>query len=194
MTTFRIPKSLAEQGMTGRSDFDWAPLPNGEAVWIGTIETVRIRPVSASDEGGPKFVLRPNERTAEVASIQIGDIEPAEEGLSSPGRQKFFDETIILSVDGQSFFEELPEDVNGRLKYAQYHLGNLAHALGLTDEVGEDVTPVENFEELFRATDAETAGGLTGQRVMFRVKRDEFKRRDGTPGLKYELKAFLALP
>jgi hypothetical protein len=188
MTGFKIPKGVAQDGLKGRTDFEWA-----DGTYVGTVEIVRIREVSVNDDAGPKFVLKPGESTAEVSSIQIGDIAPVDEGIPGPGKQKYFDDLILLSVDGLSFFGDLPEGCNGRLKYAQYHLGNLAHAMGLTEDVGEDVAPVANFEELYRQTTNEGGKeyGLAGARVMFRLETQTFKKRDGTDGKRTELKQYI---
>ena len=193
MAGFRIPKTLAEQGFTGGRDFDWAP--DGEATWIGTIEQVRVQEVAASDDRGPRFVLESKgaqiAQRAEVSSIQIGSILPADEGLESPGNRKFFDELVVLSMDGRSFAEELEDGAPGRLRYSQGHLGNLAHALGLTDLDGDYVVPVENFEDLYRTTDLSANSGLAGQRVMFRVKKDAFTNAKGEEKTRYEIKNFM---
>ena len=189
--SFKIPTGVAEQGLTGRGNFEWS-----DGTYFGTIEKVYVREVNRSDEGGPKFVMRDGENSAEVSSIQIGNISPAEEGLSDPGKQKFFDETIVISVDGLSFNGDLDENVNGRLRYAQFHLGNLAHALHLTEVVDDSVIVAENFEELYRTTNTEDGveDGLAGQRVMFRLETSTFKKRDGSEGKKTELKSFYAAP
>lgn len=195
MTGFKIPKTLAEKGFTGRSEFDWAPKESGgEAIWIGTIEKVRISEVPNAEGKGPTFVLSVGAKSAEVASIQIGSIEPTADGQANPGKQKYFDDLIMLSEDGVSFNSELPEKCNWRLNRAQGKLGNLAYALGLTDDVGDDVIPADNFEELFRTTDIDSNSGLAGQRVMFRVTRREFKKKDATDGVEFVLSGFLALP
>ncbi len=188
MAGFKIPKGVAQDGLSGRGEFVWA-----DGTYVGTVEIVRIREVSVNDEGGPKFVLKPGESVAEVSSVQIGDITPVDEGVPSPGKQKFFDDLIVLSVDGTNFFGDLPEGANGRLKYAQYHLGNLAHALGLTEAVGDDVAPVENFEDLYRQTTNEGGQeyGLSGGRVMFRLETQTFKKRDGAEGKRTELKQYI---
>ena len=188
MTGFKIPMGVAEGGLTGRTEFEWA-----DGTYVGTIEVVRIREVSVNDDGGPKFVLKPGESIAEVSSIQIGDITPVDEGIPGPGRQKYFDDLILLSVDGLSFFGELPEGANGRLRYTQLHLGNLAHALVLTEVSGEDVVPVENFEDLYRQTTNEGGSeyGLAGSRVMFRLETQTFKKRDGMEGKRTELKQYI---
>lgn len=186
--TFRIPKTVAAGGLSGRTDFDWA-----DGTYIGTIEIVRIREVSATDDAGPKFVLKEGESIAEVSSIQIGGITPVDEGIPGPGKQKFFDDLIVLSVDGINFSGELPEGANGRLRYAQLHLGNLAFALGMTEEAGDDVVPVENFADLYRQTTNEGGEeyGLAGARVMFRLQTQAFKKRDGTDGRRTELRQFI---
>ena len=188
MTGFKIPKGVAQDGLKGRGDYEWV-----DGTYVGTIEIVRIREVSVNDDAVPKFVLKPGESMAEVSSIQIGDIAPVDEGLPSPGKQKFFDDLILLSVDGLSFFGDLPEGCNGRLKFAQYHLGNLAFALGLTDDAGDDVAPVADFENQYRQTTNEGGQeyGLAGARVMFRLETQTFKKRDGTDGKRTELKQFI---
>ncbi len=188
MAGFKIPKGVAQDGLSGRGDFAWA-----DGTYVGTVEIVRIREVAPTDEGGPKFVLKPGESVAEVSSVQIGDISPVDEGIPSPGKQKYFDDLIVLSVDGTSFWGDLPEGCNGRLKYAQYHLGNLAFALGLTEAVEDDIAPVANFEDLYRQTTNEGGQeyGLSGARVMFRLETQTFKKRDGTDGKKTELKQYI---
>jgi len=189
--TFKIPKTLAESGFVGRQDFDWCP-DDAETTWLGTLEVVRVQDVQASDSNG--FLVPKGAQQAEVASLQIGQIAPAEENLPDPGNQKFFDERIVLSVDGVDFTEA---DEPWQLQRAQSHLGNLAFALGMTDDYEEDgesyIVPAENFAEMFRASDG-NGGGLSGQRVMFRVAKRRFARRTDKPGeqtgVEYQIRGF----
>lgn len=176
---FKIPRSQAENPNPGG---DWIP---DEGLWAGVIEEVRIQEVRIDEEGGPVFVLRGAggevvNREAEVASIQIGDLQPLD-GQDPAGNRKIFDDLIMLSADGREWIDDPVEGENWRLNQARRRLTNLALALDLVEEDGDFVYPSPDFVESLQD------GGLKGEEVEFEIRHRTFKRRDGSEGVAAEI-------
>jgi len=198
MTNFRIPLEVAERG-TGGGGGDWTP---EEGIWRGQIEATYINPVASTDDGGPKFVLQSKgafvAQQAEVGSIQIGNLQPTEDGQSDPGNRKFFDELLIFSADGTEWTSEPTEGELWRLDQTRNRLTNLALALNDVETVEEDgvtfVTPSNEFADDLRNTltgDDGRSNGLAGAEVMFEIVHENFKRRDGSDATRAKISKYI---
>lgn len=170
-TAFKIPTQEAE-APNARSGDDLFP----EGTWRGRIQQTRISEIRPGDNND--FLLEfgrgdgaRSYEYAEIASIQLGEIEALLEDQEDVGRQKFFDEKIVLQVDDHRWDDPSVDiEEHWPLRKTRRRLTNLAMAVGAAENSDGSVGPTVEFDELFTATDAESGSGLAGAEVFFTTK------------------------
>lgn len=192
MPKFVIPKADAEEPR-GSGGSDLFP----EGVWRGKVEVVRIAEAHAEPKSGPAFCLSPGAEWGEVASVQIGDIEPVIMSQPDVGNRKFFDDQLLLSEmfpGGVIVSWDEPtgsDEENWRFDQTRRRLTNLALAVNAVENDGNGgVGPVEHFGDLLRES-SEDGKGLAGTVVAFEIAHRTYKTKAGEKGKAHFLKSYM---
>lgn len=173
MPKFKIPQEQADSPNEGLGD-DLFP----EGTWRGRIEQVRSNEVH---QGEPADWMLTNDgdyfaQYAEVASIQLGGIEPLTEDSPDVGNRKYFDDRLYLQFDDVRWDEATEEQLEQypQFKRTRRRLTNLAQAVGASENTGGGVGPVDEFDEILGSTDADSGDGLAGVEVFFTTEQYDY--------------------
>jgi len=180
-TRIIVPLAQAESLVGG----DDRPFPPGP--WQGVIEEVRTKPLP-SNNGQPFAGYETTD--GEILTLILGQNRPLD-GQEDVGNRKFFVDIVLR--DGNRQMGEV--DITERevpywqLQRSARIVANLARALGQVEEVqmpdgSTAVAVMEGF------VDALAAGQFDGTQIGFEIVHRNFKRKDGTAGVREEIKTF----